>query len=257
MPTDKKQAKTPEQLMNIISQLQAILEKNVTKQELFELGNALASLIKELQKHVDVKITENKELLTSETSRLGREVSEFEKRLRGVIEQTNKTTDTKLRNELETKIKELSTLVGYVEDKIQIYNDAEIRELIEEVYKNLPEEYDDSKMMEHMEDHEKRISDLEKRPTTIAKTNGGVTDKSIQYALMRSIQSVTPTGTIDGANTDFEVPSTIHAVLSFELNSRVVALGEYSIIGGARKIIRFDTAIPASYSGKSFVITYL
>lgn len=86
---------------------------------------------------------------------------------------------------------------------------------------------------------------------------GAVTDKAVQFALMRSIQAVTPTGTIDGANTDFEVPSTIHAVLSFELNSRVVALGEYSIIGGARKTIRFDTAPSASYSGKSFVITYI
>lgn len=86
---------------------------------------------------------------------------------------------------------------------------------------------------------------------------GGSTDKGIQYALMRSIQAVTPTGTINGSNTTFTVPSTIHAILSFELNSRVISLGEYTITGAKRQTIEFDTAPSASYSGKSFVITYI
>lgn len=96
------------------------------------------------------------------------------------------------------------------------------------------------------------VKALKERPVV-----GGVTDKAVQFALMRSIQAVTPSGTIDGVNTDFTVPSTIHAVLSFELNSRVVALGEYTITGSARKTISFDTAPSANYAGKSFVITYI
>ena len=84
-----------------------------------------------------------------------------------------------------------------------------------------------------------------------------MTDRALQMAMGRIVKQETPTGTIDGVNDTFVVNNTINAVLSFELGSRVVSLGSYSITGSKRNTIVFDSAIASNYSNDSFIITYV
>lgn len=163
------------------------------------------------------------------------------------MESDNRTFQRMIRQQLDDEIPEA-------------YDDEELAtklDLLQTAFNalDIPEKFDATELQTQVETNTKDIEELKKRP--IGKINGGMTDAQVKATLMRSIQAVTPTGVIDGANDTFEVPSTIHAIFSFELNSRVVSLGEYTIAGSYRKTIVFDSAIPASYSGKSFVVTYI
>lgn len=238
--------------------IQETLENGASKAEVKQVLDTFIEMFRTLTDTVNKKIDVNNGDMKAETERLGKQVAEFEARIRGVVDEAGKLTDKKM----EVLRTDLSTMIGYVESLIEKYDDTEIRaqldamgEYMKSLELKIPASFDATEIVEDIEKLEKKVEELEKRP--VGGRGGGVSDKAVQFALMRSIQAVTPSGAIDGVNTDFEVPSTIHAVLSFELGSRVVALGEYSIIGGARKMIRFDNPVPASYSGKSFVITYL
>jgi len=84
---------------------------------------------------------------------------------------------------------------------------------------------------------------------------GGTSAIGIANAAKYFVKTSALTGTIDGTNKAFTVPSTIFAVLALSLNGEFIAqLPNYTI---SDKTITFSEAIPAAYSGKDFEIKYI
>jgi mRNA-degrading endonuclease YafQ of YafQ-DinJ toxin-antitoxin module len=249
-------AKNFESILQFLSDFKNILDNSVQQKEMVEVIEVLSNEIKKTEKKVSEVASGNHETLKKDVNELYRQVESIGESIlaSAKVKEKNDATLKKMESTLVSLRGEINAV------RLEIPELPEIKDYTPEIEKlrseipAIPEAFDATEIIEDIEKLEKKVEELVKRPTG---KGGGMTDRAIQYAAMRIIQAVTPAGTIDGINTDFELPSTIHAVLSFELNSRVVALGEYSIIGGARKMIRFDTAPSASYSGKSFVITYL
>jgi phage host-nuclease inhibitor protein Gam len=232
----------------------------VTKSEVKQVIDTFIAKFKEISMLLAEKMAENKAEMSTETARLGKQVADFEQRIRDMVSQNGKT----LTSDFDTKLKELSALVGYIEQRIddEKYDDTEMHTKMETVHREImeampkmPKEFDPTEIMEDIDELEKAIEALKKRP--MGTSVGRVTDIAVQQALMRTVKAETPSGTIDGANDTFTVSSTIHTVLCFELGSRVVSLGTYTITGGYRKTIVFDDPIPVNYSNDSFIITYI
>lgn len=81
-----------------------------------------------------------------------------------------------------------------------------------------------------------------------------VTDYGVQFAMGRIIKSETPSGDIDGANTEYTTTQPIHTVISFIINGQAISDDEYTIAGNT---ITMDEAIPSDLSGTSFRVTYV
>lgn len=155
---------------------------------------------------------------------------------------------------IDEKIKDIE------EDIPEYYDDEELEAKIDDlkaIIDNLeiPKEFDATELQKQVEENTEKIAELEKRP--IGRFGGQMTDRALQMAMGRIVKQETPTGTINGVNDTFVVNGTINAVLSFELGSRVVSLGSYSLTGSKRNTIVFDSAIASNYSDDSFIITYV
>lgn len=210
----------------------------------------LTSATTQAQKDNAKKLDEALKTLETAKEELGKKTDLTAKEIKEMSESDRRTTMRMLEQRFA------DVLAALPEE----YNDAEMRESIQKLRAEfdsleIPEQFDASEIMEEIDTLQKELDRIKKLPR--GTVGGAVTDKHIQQAATRIVKQETPSGTIDGANTDFTVEGTIHAVLSFELNSRVVSLGTYSITGKYRKTISFDSAPAASYSGKSFVITYI
>jgi len=122
-----------------------------------------------------------------------------------------------------------------------------------ELVENLNEQMEELKkeFEEKMEDIKKVVSSIPRGGSNTVGTN------ALKYAMNRAVLTETPSGLLNGSNTDYSVTSTIHAVLGFMLNGEAVALSNYSITGSYRKTISFTTALPSDYSGKDFEIIYI
>lgn len=83
---------------------------------------------------------------------------------------------------------------------------------------------------------------------------GGTTDVGVKFSLSRVVKTETPTGDIDGANTDYTVAGKITSIINFTINGQFIHPSEYTISGNT---ISFATALDASLSGTSFTVTYV
>jgi hypothetical protein len=265
---------TPEQkIQRLIKLLELTNEDYASKAEIGKIIQSLLGFLNDYKASFDKVLEDTKRSVSSSQVTAYRKLAELvdqtDKEIRAKYatdSETLKTYLTTTAQRIEQQISEIRNLIPLPVDLLPLKREIEeVRGLIPtlppeklgEDYRNaleaLPngEKLSGKAAIEEWEDLNKRLDELSKRPI------GGMTDRGLQHAMSRVVKQETPSGVIDGANQSFTVSSTIHAVLSFELNSRVVALGEYTITGSKRMTIVFDTAIPASYSGKSFVITYL
>ena len=218
---------------------------------LMEHNKRLVSLLKDFAEENTV---ENKSNVEAELKKAVAQVIQVQK----VITDAQAKFEKEMKSDARTTLRLVEQQIQDIEDSLpDAFDDTDLRAEIEKVrgeIPKLPDAFDPTEIKEDIEELEKEVEELKKRP--IGK-GGGITDRSLQYAMGRMVKSETPTGAVDGANTTYTVSSTIHAVLGFELGSRVITLGTYSITGSHRKTIEFDTAIPANYSDDSFVIIYI
>lgn len=238
---------------SMMMEVRELLKVVSTKEELKQLVEAIIKHLKDKEQELNTAIREAKASLETKSKQLKTDLETTANKLK----EQNTTAEKNLLAKLEGGLNALRTEIGYVESLIEDYDDSELRDMIESVrgeIPTIPEQFDPTEILQTQEQHTKDIEELKKRPIG---RGGGITDSALKYALARIVQTVTPTGTINGSNTDFTVPSTIHAVLGFELNSRSIDPGTYTITGQKRMGITFDTAPPASYSGKQFTINYI
>lgn len=225
-----------------------------------DFNKAFHTLTRDLQKIVKQFEEKTERATQSQVDRMDKAIEEVNAFLQSVkdtkeeMKQSFSSDSRTTMRYVESKMKEIAEMIP------ESYDDTEIKEKIEAVAQSIPEmpempkEFDPTDLKNSIDKLKEEVEKIKKLPIG---RGGGVTDLALEHAMTRIVKSVTPTGTIDGANTDFSVPSTIHAVLGFELGSRVVSLGTYSITGSKRKTIVFDNPIPANYSDDSFVITYV
>mgnify|MGYP001359797182 CR=1 FL=1 len=250
-----KQASFTEQFYGLIDQT---IAKSATKQEVKEAINTFLGLLRDFQAKIDAGVLDTKNGLLSENEKLSNAVKETEKKLNSLIgEKVSGVEKT-----LETKVNELSGLIGYVESLIEYYDDNEVRELIgkmestlKEVNERIPEAFDPSEIVKDIEDLEKKYQELEKKIGGVKGTVGGVSNLRIQQAFKYILKTEAPSGLINGTNKVYTVAQPIFAVLAFSLNGEVIPqIPNYTISGNK---ITFSTALPAVYSDKDFEIKYV
>lgn len=248
--------------MGIMSRFYELVDETIaqaaTKQELKEVMETFMALMREMQNVIERKMADGHTNLSGKHTQMGSEVKALEARINELVNAKVSATEASF----DVKLKEMASLVGYVESMIENYDDAEIREHIEtmntkmvEVEKKMPAEFDATEIMGDIEELEKKYDELEKKLSRIGASNGGVTNMRIQQAFKYILHTEAPVGAIDGVNTTYTVSQPIFAILSLSLNGEVVAqLPNYTITG---KTITFSTALPAAYSGKDWEIKYI
>lgn len=266
-PKTPKAKRTENPFFTLFKQIDTLVAETATRDEILQVLQTLVTAIKDVDGRLSNTITTTSSELDQKAQAslesLRSELMALEQRITNAVSNAESkggmSLETAIQN-LRAEIQDIKDSIPELPDYTQTFKEIESKipvlppEKLGEDFRNALEALngEDRLAMEAIRGLTEELTSIKNRPVA-----SGVTDKQVQFALMRSIQAVTPSGTIDGVNATFTVPSTIHAVLSFELNSRVVALGEYSITGSARKTIVFDTAPSANYSGKSFVITYI
>jgi hypothetical protein len=76
---------------------------------------------------------------------------------------------------------------------------------------------------------------------------------SSALAILTATASETPTGLVNGINTDYVVTNSIHTIFSFAINGQFIHPVDYTVID---KTISFVTPLSADLSGLSFTIVY-
>ena len=202
------------------------IAQSATKQELKEVMETFMALMREMQKVMEQKMADGHTTLSGKHTQMGEGMKELETRI-------NELVNTKVSNteaSFDVKLKEMASLVGYVESMIENYDDTEMRghigkmsEMMEEMGKKTPTEYDPTEIMEDIEELEKKYEELEKKLVRIGTSNGGVSNMRIQQAFKYILKTEAPVGDINGVNTTYRVSQDIFAVLAFSLNGETIA----------------------------------
>lgn len=229
----------------------------LTKEEAKEAIDQVIAFVKKMRELHEQQIAENKTEMSMETARLGKQVAEFEARLRDLMDSSRREVAT----EIDTKANELSSVIGYVESLIEYYDDKELRtELgtlktsLDALSASIPKEFDASGIVDQLAEHEREIEELKKRPVG-GGTVGGVSNLRIQQAFKYILKTEEPVGDIDGANLTYTLSQPIFAILSMSINGETIAqLPNYTISGNT---FTFSSALPAAYSGKDFEVKYV
>lgn len=253
MPNPQNQSKSYTQRFNDL--MNEVAQNGATKAEVQEIADVFIQKYKELLSHVNEKMAENKAEMSMETARIGKEVAELEKRVRGILDE--KTGG--LSQELDIRSNELRAEIGFVESLIENYDDTDLSAKIEEVRSmiptipTIPKAFDATEILTTIESLEKEIDALKKRP--MGTVSGGVTDMRITQAFKNILRTEQPVGDIDGVNLSYTVSQPIFAVLAFSINKQVIAeLPNYTVNG---KTITFATALPSVYAGTDFEVKYI
>jgi hypothetical protein len=262
IPQENTQASTvnnsPEKLLALLTQIQSVFNESLTKDEIFTLVRTVVDTMNQRIIKIGDDVKENKSDMKEETTRLGKEVAEFEKRLREHIEKKS----LKLSSDLEQRLTELSGMIGYVESCIEKYDDTEMKEhmdktgkKMEEIESKIPDAFDPTEIIEDIKELEKKMEELDTKIVTSNRGVGGVTNLRIQQAFKYILKTEEPVGLIDGINTTYTLSQPIFAILSMSLNGETIAqLPNYTISG---KTFTFSTVLPSAYSGKDFECKYI
>lgn len=243
-------------LTEMFSGIDELLKSSVTHEEMKEVLDSVAGLVRDIKQANATAIAENtaknKGDIDSTKSELESRLSTVENTLRNLVLETKAISDT----ELDTKLNMLRVDIEYVESLIKDYDDTELRKMIDEVKKlipKMPKEFDASEILSKLEELEKKIEELEKRP--VGRTGGGVTDMRIRQAFKNILLTEAPVGAIDGVNATYTLSQPIFAILSMSINGETIAeLPNYTI---SNRSFTFSTALPAAYSGKDWEVKYI
>lgn len=244
--------------MNYLEQFNKILndmlENSVTKAEVKDVIDKFAESLKKTVNDLDSKLSTHKSEVTSEAEKIRKEVKDVDTKLRGLVSESN----NKLGADIKVQLNELAANVGYLSDfvdKYEGYDDEELRSHIEKVkgmIPEMPEAYDPTEVMEDIEELEKRIDELEKRPVG---RGGGVSAMAVAAAMKYVFHTEAPVGDIDGVNTTYTVSKSIWSISSFTINGEHVAeLPNFTYAGNT---ITFSSPIPAVYAGKDIEVKYI
>lgn len=239
-------------------------EANMTRAEFVRYFEQMVQIIET----VKFQSQEELELIRDEVSNTLEEISE-------TVEKELSETEAKTLNEISSKFADL--MIDYEHlaeqtqrklDSVKDGKDADEELIIQSVVSQLPETDDGVAIMKKINKTPKNTKPIKKekveglvelmdkirRLQRSRFLGGGTSDIGVKATLGRVIFTETPSGDIDGANTEYTVSNTINAVMSFGINGQMIHSDEYTTSG---RTITFTTALPAALSGTTFEITYV
>jgi DNA repair exonuclease SbcCD ATPase subunit len=235
--------------------LQALEPDHLSREDFNKAFKALVDTIKRTRRELDDAAKKNraeidagvKEALQKVDNALGKALEDVEA-INNRTQEMSRSDSRLTMKMFEEKVREMRNMIEYYDDE-ELWNELKaVRESIPEV----PDAFDPTEIVDTLEEHEKEIEELKKRPI---KAGGGVTNARIIQAMKYILKTEQPSGAIDGANTTYTVSQPIFAVFAFSLNGEVIAqLPNYTIAGNT---IEFSSALPAAYSGRDFEVKYI
>lgn len=253
--------------MDLEKQLESIFDLQnrltrgmVSEDDVLEVVGLLLNTIKELKQSIDEEMAKNKGEMTDEYEECEKQMTAMEESFKDQL----KKLKEKQAGDISVVKKQLIEEVNRLEDLIPIvksydYLEDKIKE-VEAKIPTLPDPVDLTPFTEELntvKDDVKKLKDdveaLKRRP------RGGGGSGLSSLALARMFETIfhteTPTGAINGSNTEYYVQNGIWAIISITINGESVAeLPNYSFIN---KKITFDSPLPAVYASKDFEIKYI
>lgn len=185
----------------------------------------------------------------------------MEAQLRNSNEAELETIKQRAKSSLEVALKEQENSLNFIRDKVRKLEngrdgkdghtptDAELLTLI---YPLIPKPIEPKSA-------KLKITDIEGLDQFISdripkRYGGGHTDMGVTYTIGRIVKKETPSGVINGTNTQYTLTQPIHAVISLVINGQMITDDEFTVAGN--KII-LTTALPAGLSGTSFRCVYV
>jgi hypothetical protein len=257
MPQTKN--KINEKNVAFFNKMTEFLSKEILTQEDFiNAFEQVAKVVKKIREKNDQELAHIKEVLNNTAVDIRTSIND-------TLDERLKTLSRTLNDRLASVDKKVSKLRDGVDGK-----DADEDLIVERIVAQIPEKEqlvdgpdEIRNKLELLQDDErltfKAISGLEEELDKLKKQRlggrgGGHTDIGVAASMGRLVKTETPTGDIDGANTDFVTSSPINAILSYMLNGEVVGSVNYTVSG---RTITWGTAPPSVYSGKDHEIIYV
>lgn len=228
-------------------------QREVTYEEALSFFRKIGDLIIQTRQQNAIEVAKMKEISAKEAAKLQEKT---DKALMNLKQEVTKAFDKAFNEQQGT--------LNYIRDRIFSFEKKRERideQMIQDILGKIPElptmppdlspEVNDIKEM--LERLEKKIEEIDKKPARTG-GGGGTSAIGVASAMKHIVKHETPSGDIDGANTEYTVTKPINAVLSFGINGQVIHPSEYTVSG---RTITMDTAIDGALSGTVFEITYL
>lgn len=248
------------QLEHIFELQKSMTRGMASEEDVLEVVGLLLHTINQLKQSIDEEMANNKGEMAEEYEECKDQISKIEESLndqltklrekqagdisvvkKQLIEEVNRLEDliptVKSYDYLEDKIKEVEAKIPTLPDPVNLTPFTEELNTVKEDVKKLKDD----------------VEALKRRP------RGGGGSGLSSLALARMFETIfhteTPTGAINGSNTEYYVQNGIWAIISITINGESVAeLPNYSFIN---KKITFDSPLPAVYASKDFEIKYI
>lgn len=245
--------------------LKKLLDK--TQEEAKELGRTvfIDDFLKLTRTIVDA-FKDLKNGINSEMAKIRGDAEKQSKQLDDKISQAKISLETGVKKVLDEALMEQESGMNFVRDKVRDLKDgadADEEIMIERLRAMIPEPETftiPKEILTTLQNNSKKIKELEdfierfRKLPVGGRGGGGTSDIGNAASLGRIIRTETLSGTIDGVNTEFTVPTKITTILGYMLNGRAVPSGDYTISG---RSITWGTAPIAAFSGKDHEIIYI
>lgn len=247
---------TAENLANFVNRMNAdVLDRR-------DFERVVRKIIEMLKK----REAKQEDLLKKAVTALERMVQEKTRLSQSEMKKAVEKAVNDLKDQSSKVMRDQENSLNFIKDKVASYEDKRIDDelrLMSELEEKLkgikiPEQFNPSSLVEQIniltkktEEQDREIERLRKQK---GRVGGGVTDIGVQASAGRSIVTETPSGLINGSNTDYTLTRSPNAILSFHINGQAIPSADYSIAG---KTITFSTALPSALSGTEFEIVYI
>ena len=249
---EEKQLKKIEKILEFLS------EEYIKPDDLKVVFEILVENIDKMKSEIEQNMAQNKGEMTEDMMGMHQEMMNSYTMLESMMSKMEgKMTEAhkQIMQQCMNKIKEVEATIPTPTDL------TEIEEKIRQVENKIPEipdipdlkplEEEVEVIKEDIEVIKKDIEVLKKRPIG---GGGGTSAIAVAKAFKYIFKAETPSGTINGSNTDFTVQNGVWAILGIELNGEVYPSTGYSFKNGT---ITFTVAPPSVYSGKDFICKYI
>lgn len=247
--------------------MEVVNQDSPSKQEIVQLFQALAKVIKEFRAEMENKAKQSHEMVDSKASKYfdkaEKDINAIKKGMKDMCQSEMKAGHKKMMTEMMGQMEEVThEMMEEMSEIRTMHENMEIPEpdMAEDIRNKLEllegKERLNKSTIDGIEEIEEDIKRLEEKIASIPQsTGGGVTNLRIQQAFKYILKTQEPIGDIDGVNTVYTLTQPIFAILSMSINGETIAqLPNYTISGNK---ITFSSALPAVFSGKDFEIKFI
>ncbi len=235
------------------------IDNAANKEDVATLFAKLKEFLEETKRALEESRTQDRDEGRQTMERLSKELLGAKQELLGRADTDKETMYSEsrtLQRLIEQKIDEVRGEMPEMPDMEPMHQEFQMRlaEIESKIptLPEIPEQFDPTEIVSTLEEHEREIEELKKRPVG---RSGGTSAIGVAATFKYIAHTEEPVGAIDGVNTTYTVKNTIWWIAGFTLNGEQIA--ELPNFTYANRTITFTTALPAAYSGKDFEIKYI